>query len=104
MPGVHIDMDGDQHGTRVVVRNLGRLPASIDIRTGQHTGTGLDLVRALLPRSGVDISLVAEGNEVRATLTLRPPVVVAVAVPSTPEAATDRKVRESASAEIVENA
>jgi PAS domain S-box-containing protein len=63
----------------IVVANRGRLPEGFGL--GQIPGgvSGLGLVRALLPRRSATMSLVAEGGEVVARVTLAPPGVTALA-------------------------
>lgn len=52
-----------------------RLPDGFDFETGVRTGTGLGLVRALLPRQGVSLRYRQEGDEVVTMLKLKPPVI-----------------------------
>lgn len=60
----------------VTIRNAPtRLPPGFDFATGRGCGTGLELVRALLPRQGAALDFRQEGDTVVTTLRLAPPVV-----------------------------
>jgi PAS domain S-box-containing protein len=65
-----------EHGVAVVqVRNAGRLPPGFDFAAGQALGTGLSLVRALLPPAGVRLGVAPAGEEVVAELRLQAPAI-----------------------------
>ena len=52
------------------------LPADdFDFRTGKGLGTGLELVNALLPHSGADLTIKRCANQINAELVLSPPVI-----------------------------
>lgn len=61
----------------VSVRNPGSLPAGFDFRHGKGSGTGLGLVRALLPHTGAQLQLEQSPEGVCARLILGAPVVSA---------------------------
>ena len=76
--GVDVSCRGDKDYVSVVIANSGNLPNSWDYQSGNGLGTGLDLVRHMLPRKGSELSIAEEANKVVAVLTLRPPLVSAV--------------------------
>ena len=51
------------------------LPPGLDLETGSGLGTGLRLVRSLLPAQGAELVLAAGGGGVQARLRLGPPVL-----------------------------
>lgn len=57
----------------VIIRNAGQLSADFDFERG--TGTGLQLVKSLLPREGARISWRHQDNTVITLLELEPPVI-----------------------------
>lgn len=61
----------------ICVLNPGTLSEDFDFAVGRTTGagTGLGLVRSLLPHAGAELRLEQIGSEVRASLLLGPPVV-----------------------------
>ncbi len=67
-------VDGRQVGLRIV--NAGaRLPAGFDFAAGRGLGTGLQLVRALLPRQGVELRFESAEFQVAVEVLLEEPVV-----------------------------
>lgn len=74
-----IELGGAGGGVSVLIANPspGGLPAGLDFAAGAGLGVGLSLVKALLPPEGADFLLHQQGSEVRAELTLFPPVVSA---------------------------
>lgn len=54
-----------------------RLPAGFDFAAGRGLGSGLQLVRSLLPRPAARLDLRDSGTGVVAELTLAPPVIIA---------------------------
>jgi two-component sensor histidine kinase len=73
---VTVTVDIDAGGVTVEMRNApARLPAGFDFAAGHGCGTGLELVRALLPRTGATLAFHQEGDAVVTTLRLEPPVV-----------------------------
>ncbi|MBI4989063.1 MAG: PAS domain S-box protein [Rhodocyclales bacterium] len=81
-PSLDIECDGE--GARLTIRNPGRLPAGLDFAQGKELGTGLGLVRSLLPTRGATIGLAgAEDGWVETTVLLAaPPLVRAAAAGS----------------------
>jgi len=79
---IEIYLEQQAEGGRFVVRTQGaRLPAGFDFRTGQGLGTGLHLVKSLLPREGVTLTITQKDNAVHAELGLLPPVVEPLSQP-----------------------
>lgn len=73
-----ITCEGDR--ARLVIRNPGRLDAGLDFAAGKGLGTGLGLVRSLLPQQGVVLGLQnAEDGWVETRLELGPPVLLPMA-------------------------
>jgi hypothetical protein len=71
-----VDVAIDAGGVTVEIRNApARLPPGFDFAQRRGIGTGLELVAALLPRSGATLSYRQEGDAVVTTLRLEPPVV-----------------------------
>lgn len=68
---------------RIAVTNRGSLPLEFNFARDAGLGTGLDLVKALLPVQGASVAYAVDPWEVTATLTLEPPVLAA------PQAAGD---------------
>lgn len=74
-PHVTIALAGDSSRVGIdIVNPGGPLPADFDLLAGQGCGTGLDLVRTLLPRHGASLQISDDGENVRAILELFPPV------------------------------
>ncbi|RDH88806.1 MAG: hypothetical protein DIZ77_16570 [endosymbiont of Seepiophila jonesi] len=57
------------------VSNRGCLPEAFDFATGVGFGTGLELVKSMLPSRGARLSVAQEGDVVLATLMLEAPVI-----------------------------
>jgi PAS domain S-box-containing protein len=53
---IRLCLECDDDGARLTIRNPGRLQARVDIAQGKGLGTGLRLVRSLMPPSGMAIS------------------------------------------------
>lgn len=70
-----VELHEEPDGTaRVVVRNSpAALPAGFDFVAGRGLGTGLELVRTLLPRKGVSLDFRQDGDGVVAELALAAP-------------------------------
>ncbi|HXF67851.1 MAG TPA: PAS domain S-box protein [Burkholderiales bacterium] len=66
-----------RRGQEVEIRvtNRGRLPRGFDYARGVKTGTGLELVRTLLPPGGARLSIEQSGRDVLAVLQLARPVI-----------------------------
>lgn len=58
------------------VVNAGTLPAAVDLAPGQGLGTGLNLVRSMLPPRGARLQFESGAGTVTAQLDLEPPVIV----------------------------
>jgi hypothetical protein len=61
---------------RVTVRNPGTLPHGFDFRAGAGGGTGLALVRALMPADGMTIDILCIDGRVEAVVEIGPPVTL----------------------------
>lgn len=72
---IEVGLSDTDDSARLVVRNHGSLPDSFDFDRGEGIGTGLDLVRALLPRRGAQLSFAKDGAMVEASLLLTAPVI-----------------------------
>ena len=66
---------GTDNSALVLVRNRGWLPHGFDFEAGQGIGTGLKLVRALLPPEGARLTFEQDHDEVQACLRLAPPIL-----------------------------
>lgn len=77
--GVKIALSGDDRLTLIHIRNPSRsLSEDLDLSTGKGCGTGLDLVRTLLPRRGAQLNLYKEGGMIHVELVLSAPVIHAI--------------------------
>ncbi len=75
---VQLRLDAAGNAARVRIYNADSvLPAGLDIRSGARLGTGLTLVRSLLPREGAALELATVDGGVLAELRLTPPVITA---------------------------
>jgi len=63
-------------GAVVVANEGGPLPAGFDLAAGRGVGTGLSLIRALLPPRGAQLDIRQVGSRVQARLELAGPVLV----------------------------
>ncbi|MEJ2645291.1 MAG: PAS domain S-box protein [Gammaproteobacteria bacterium] len=73
---VQLRLDAVGTAARVRIYNpRGTLPAGLDLAQGKGLGTGLTLVRSLLPREGARLSLTDADGGVLAELRLSPPVI-----------------------------
>ena len=78
--GPSITLSGRDGLARVrIVNGGGPLPAGFDLATGRGCGTGMDLVRTLLPRRGATLSLTEADGRVVTELSLAPPLTTATA-------------------------
>lgn len=64
-----------------VVTPEAALPAGFDFRRGLGIGTGLGLVKSLMPPRGMQLDLFGRGREVVARLCLEPPIIAPAAQP-----------------------
>ena len=76
---VEIALEGSGNGARIVIRNSsGRLPRNFNFHAGVGLGTGLSLVKSLLPPEGARLRFENTAGPARTEveLTLCPPVIV----------------------------
>lgn len=75
--GVTVSLRVRGDTARVLIRNRGvHLPASFDFATARGLGTGLLLVKSLLPHDGACLDISDEADGVSAELLLRSPVIL----------------------------
>ena len=82
---VRIDAVCNVGGVQIEISNAGVLPARFNLPLGVHVGTGLGLVKSLLPQRGAVLEIVEEGRRVVARLTLLTPEVLMTPAPVTAE-------------------
>jgi two-component sensor histidine kinase len=78
-PGGRIEIvfEHSAQGETLRIRNPAKgVPAGFDFGNGRGLGTGLGLVKSLMPPRGASLVIGFTGTEVEATLTLAAPVVV----------------------------
>ncbi|HRH80052.1 MAG TPA: PAS domain S-box protein [Thiobacillaceae bacterium] len=76
--GVNILLTGGgEHATISISNPGGPLPPGFDLENGTGCGTGLDLVRTLLPRRGATLTMTQGEGRITANLVLAPPVTAA---------------------------
>ncbi|WP_123660502.1 PAS domain-containing protein [Pusillimonas sp. NJUB218] len=63
---------------RITITNPGRLPDDFDFAAEQGIGTGLELVRSMLPANGATLTFANRAGFVETQLTLSPPVIYSV--------------------------
>lgn len=74
-PQVDIAYLCDDRCAVVTVSNIGTLPPGLDYAGDRRLGTGLSLVRSLLPQTGAGISIAATEGRVVAKVELAPPLL-----------------------------
>jgi PAS domain S-box-containing protein len=80
---IHIIMQGSENEMNFIVYSVhGKLPQNFDFTEGRGLGTGLTLVKSLLPPTGANISIANAGGGVRAELRLTSPVLIHSTEPS----------------------
>jgi PAS domain S-box-containing protein len=72
---VVVALHGDAARARVSIINPGRLPDGFDFGAGVEIGTGLSLVRTLLPAAGVELSFADDDDSVQVQMHLSAPVL-----------------------------
>jgi two-component sensor histidine kinase len=79
-PMVTMAREGDPacNLARIRMTNRGRLPDGFDFAQGVGIGTGLGLVRALMPTPGMSIAMCQVGNNVEIELEIGAPVLIPV--------------------------
>jgi two-component sensor histidine kinase len=75
---VLVQIKCDPERAQVRVRNRGRLPDGFDHTCGTRVGTGLGLVRTMVPRDGMCMAYAQDGETVDVQIDLTAPVVVSV--------------------------
>jgi two-component sensor histidine kinase len=74
-PVIRIQVAQEGEHVQVRVRNRGRLPDALDFASGRGLGTGLSLVRALVPAEGMRIAFTQDADIIEVTIDFFPPVV-----------------------------
>lgn len=73
----HVEFECTEISSAVTIRNAGTLPPNFDFAAGKGVGTGLELVRSLLPPQGAMLEIRSPSNGmIECRLTLTSPVVV----------------------------
>lgn len=86
------DLRCEDSGAKLVLHNRGRLPEGLDFSAGKGLGTGLTLVRSLLPAEGIAVGLANAGDgRVETTLSIAPPVLAGLAPVATGNQADSRR-------------
>ncbi|MFD2113270.1 PAS domain-containing protein [Thiorhodococcus fuscus] len=73
---VELTLRDDQGRLVLTIANSGVLPPGFDFETGQGLGTGLGLLRDMLPRQGASLSISGGVGRVMATAIIEPPLLV----------------------------
>ena len=76
---IKVAMAGDPKSAHISVTNPGALPRQFDYTAGTGLGTGLELVRALVPSAGAALSFSGDNGRVTAVLDLGEPLLAASA-------------------------
>ncbi len=77
-PAVRVALDGDSREAVARISNSpAQLPAGFNFAAGHMLGTGLELVRSLLPSRGAALRLFRDGEGITAELRISPPVILA---------------------------
>ncbi len=76
-PCISITVSWDQFQTQAMISivNPGMLPEGFDFFAAKGTGTGLELVRSLLPPKGSNLLFISDNGEVKAALALCAPSI-----------------------------
>jgi PAS domain S-box-containing protein len=73
---VLVSIEQSNKGIEIAIENIGNLPEAFHWANGKGCGTGLTLVRSLLPKRGVSIAFNQNGQKVRTILTISSPALV----------------------------
>ena len=77
LPSVTVEVAVDERTFELLIINTNPdLPLGFDFNSTEELGSGLDLVKSLLPREGAKLSIVRNGSRVRTSLTLMTPSLV----------------------------
>jgi PAS domain S-box-containing protein len=71
-----VHVEGDAQRVQISVTNEGMLSKHFDYDGGSGLGTGLELVRALVPTEGAGVAFSRDNGCVTATLTVSPPLLI----------------------------
>ncbi len=93
---VHLSRTGE--AVVIQIRNEGRLPDGFDLETGSTTGTGLSLVRLLIPRDKVWLQIDQVGEDVYSRLSISSELIFGA--DATTNAARDTDAEGRARAEL----
>ena len=74
-PSIDVTLTASSGIAMLTIVNPGVLPGGFDFNEGRRIGTGLSLIKSLLPRDGSELALTSTGREVKAQLNLRQPIV-----------------------------
>ncbi len=74
IPRVHLSREGDRGVVRIL--NPGSLDPGFDFDSGRGVGTGLGLVRALMPQPGMSVAFRQGTGVVEVEVSIEPPIVV----------------------------
>ena len=70
-----VSLNAHGQGARFCLINSGELPGGFDFSSGEATGTGLELLRTLLPPEGAHLEIYQKADRVVSELTLEPPLI-----------------------------
>ena len=73
---IFIHHEHHENNITLSITNPGLLPENFNFETGQGFGTGLELLKAMLPGKGADLSINVKNNNVVATLKIYAPLLV----------------------------
>lgn len=76
--GVCVAWHDAQGCASITITNTGQLPPNFDFDNEQGIGTGLELVRAMLPSYGAELKFLNRPGFVETQLILRPPVIYSI--------------------------
>ena len=74
---VSVDVRIDRNAVEITIRNTtSELPEGFDFNATKGLGSGLDLVKALMPRDGAELSITRDGSRITTCLSLLAPSVL----------------------------